>query len=335
VHNWILQTAVSTGVLGVAFLSVTLIVAGATLITRIRRDPQLLDLVLLTAAIAYWVHALVAPVSISVDWAPWVIFGVLVATEPRVVTVVKQSQQRGVLAAITLTLVTIGSFTPLIAAGASRNAWAASSLVAEGDTDAIQLARQAVNGDPGRAQYWAVLGQAFARQGRWNEAATSFDEAARRAPYEWSRWSDLAMALASGGRDASELRHAMDVGGRAVDLDPYEPAAHAALARLAFMTGANDLALRSATVAVKLFPSGGYDRLVFTAALLRLERPGDARPLITSDLERRSTPDLHLALAAVEFQLGNGDAGRTEVELARTQGATAAEVDRVLRLSGG
>src|SRR5207245_2076189 len=73
-HDWLLQTAATTGLCGVVALVALLVSSSVALFrTGLSRRP-VVSAVLLASAGTYWSQALVSVGSVGVDWVPWIVF---------------------------------------------------------------------------------------------------------------------------------------------------------------------------------------------------------------------------------------------------------------------
>jgi tetratricopeptide (TPR) repeat protein len=317
-HDWLLQTAVSFGFVGLAAL-LALIVAGTrTLIAALARAPVFVG-ALLAAWCAYWVEGLVSVGFVGIDWFPWLALGVAAAFTTRTVWAepsVSRSRRFAAVPVAMLALILAASgstsFQANRAAAVSEAAWKA------GATDiALAAARSAVERDSGRAHYWNALGLALEQAGRWSEAETAYGEAARRAPYRAPYWDNLAWARSHQG--AMRAADAVSAAQRALAEDPVDPYASFTLAEMLRQLGDCDGALTHAARAFTLYQDGAFfSRALARAAVCATDR---ARSLaLLEDAAPADSAEVHAALA--ELLLADGDRER-----ARTHATRALQID--------
>ena len=311
-HDWVLQAAVTTGVVGLVAV-VTLLVSFGYTLWRVAlvRLPIVATPILLAMA-AYWAHGLVAVNSISVDWLPWVCFGGIAAVAGERQTAAPRRPSRR--AALVLPLIVLGGFLmPVDALRANRDAnTARAEWTASRTPNAIAAARSAVSRDPGRAEYWNWLGLARSQAGLWPDAAAAFEEATRRAPHDATYWVNLALArgrqaLSEDDPDAAG-RAAINAARRALEVDPFAPRVSNVLSDIAFQFGDFDLALLGAAQTTAYFDPS-YGHRTFLAAQ-RAPDLAAAWRVLERALAVRETAGLRDALAAVAIRGGDLEAAQ-------------------------
>lgn len=319
-HDWILQAAVTTGVLGLSSLIALLAVAGVLLWrTAIPRAPAI-GLPLALGLAAYWTHAVVAVGSISVDWFPWLCFG-SIASLAGVRRPTPTRQIPRLLGAVVLGVGLVAATLPVQAYQANRDAGLARLHWAAGDPSvAVALAESATARDSGRAEYWNWLGLARSKAGLAADAATAFEEAARRAPHEATYWLNLSLARerqALNGEDADRAaRFAVAAAQRAVEVDPYAPRVNENLADVALRMGDFDVALRAGVQTALIYDGyPTYAHVAYVAAPRVSDLPG-ARAVLERAVKIRDTAELHAALGRVALLMGDREGARASARRA-------------------
>ena len=339
-HDWLLQAAVTTGVLGViAVVGAVACFSWSLVRTGLQRSPALAAL-LTAAAAAYWSHALVSPGSIGVDWVPWAVFGGTVAM---LETGGDPVRGRPLLRPLVVVVVALGAIASL--AGMRELQANAELLRAYKDiglgqpASAIDHAKQAVALDPGRATYWNELGRAYYAAGRWADAASTFGEAARHAPHEATFLSNEGRALAQIVVGGDSSKGAADAALSAAEagamIDPNEPTAQVALAQVAVAVDRAGVALRAAVDAIRLYRGDpSYDALAISAAS-KVTDAAFARTELQRALSYKETSTLWVALAAADLRVGDKQAALADAQRALRLDPFNAEARSVLRSAGG
>ena len=339
-HNWVLQTATTTGLLGLAVTLATLVAFSIVLVrVGLVRNGTVAGIIVVALA-SYWSHALVSVGTIGVDWVPWLGYGATTAlasagSPPRALRRMPLWSSI-VLVALALAIGAIGvrAFDANVEARRARDA----SDLRQGDV-AVEHANKAVGLDAGRADYWNELGRAYFAAQRWKDAAGAFDGAIRRAPYAATYRSNLGRALAQmslagdmsrGGPDA-----AMEAARAAVQLDPNEPVTHVGLAQIASSLGQFDVALTAAVDAIALFPMDpSYDTLVAGAA----PRVADTA-LVRNELERalslKDSARLRITLGTAALRAGDRQVALDSARRALALDPNNADARALLRAAGG
>jgi tetratricopeptide (TPR) repeat protein len=242
----------------------------------------------------------------------------------------------GALIAVAL----LAALTGTVALRSDRDALAAEVALREGRPEAaLASARASVNGDGGRAARWDLLGRALEMNGRSSAASDAYAEAATRAPYRAAYWSDLARGrakqLLSGDASGGGADAALAAAQRAVDADPNSPRPHAAFAEIANLTGAYEVALGSATRAIRLEPGRReYEDLAARAAL-SLGDPRAGTSALEELLPLHDSAPLRVALAKLSLQLGERDSARRHASRALELDPQNGDARAILSQTGG
>jgi O-antigen ligase/tetratricopeptide (TPR) repeat protein len=311
-HDWILQTAVSFGVVGLAALLALILAGTRMLIAALARAPVFVG-ALLAAWCAYWVEGLVSVGFVGIDWLPWLALGVAAAFTTRTVWAEPVSRPRRFAAAPIALLALILAFTGGMSFAANRAAATSEAAWKAGATDlALAAARSAVERDGGRAHYWNALGLALDQAARWPEAEAAYAEAVRRAPYRAPYWENLAWARSHQG--ATRAADAVSAAQRALAEDPVDPYASFTLAEMLRQLGDCDDALTHASRAFALYKDGPF----FSRALARAALCATDHVRSRALLERAAPADsaeVHAALA--DLLLADGDRERARAHATR------------------
>jgi Flp pilus assembly protein TadD len=301
-HGWPAQIAATTGVAGLLTFVGILMVA---VWTTVRAGFRPVAWIALGALAAYLAAGVTTVNWVGTEWLFWVPLGAVAAATGMSQTAVPTEAGRrvdrsrdtpgrrlgaGVLLAVGLVLVV----TMFSALSASRSIRASQVTRLQGHpSEAIDLGLRATQADPQRAQYWDTLGLAYVAAGRFKDAASSFDDASRLAPYDARYDGDLArayLALFQRGDAASGPRARM-VADRVVQRDPNNPKANLTRAIVMQVTGDLPEALRSIERAFTLSQSNDRDIfLTATQVLLGLGRSGDAIAMAHRGIDRLPNP---------------------------------------------
>lgn len=311
-HSWVLETAASVGLPGVAIFLGILGVACGILLRRMHEAPLLAGTSIVVLA-SYLGHGLVSVGTIGVAWVPWMALGAAASLTPTIEIAPRSVHLFG--RSLILAVAVAGALSGMRAWQANQDvrdaavAWRAGRYEAAATRAASAVAR-----DDGRADHWNWLG--LARDGR-NEvraAGDAFEQAAARAPHRAVYWENLALVrvrqaaagdLSSGGADA-----ALNAAKRAVEVDPNRPAANGTLGEVAEAVGEHELALRSIVYSMRLFPGAGiYDRVAVSAALA-MSDSALARSLLEQAIRDRDVASLRVAAAQLAIRLNETDAAR-------------------------
>lgn len=242
-HNWILQTAATTGIVGL-LATFALLGAFALHVWQRARDADAHPLLVAAVSLAaFYGSGLVLPGGQSIQWIPWVCLGVALASDLKTARVVgvlpplriPQSVQYAIVIILSaIALLQLGSW------GADRSAKAAQIALGKSDMKgAVDAARAATAADPGRAAYWNDLGRSLERAKDLAGARAAYREATARSPYTPAFWWNLgpvelefAKQNEPGARDA-----ALNAMQRAIAASPENPESYDRLSRVQFNLG--------------------------------------------------------------------------------------------------
>jgi O-antigen ligase len=257
-HNWLLQSAATTGALGVLAVTGAVVMSIWSMWKRSRRIGAI-GLPVLLAGAAYWVHASVTIGSVGLDWFPYFAFGAAASLVDRPPPAARPRRGPAMLAtaAVLAVLVVAGSLTGIFAFLANRDAAVAAFEVDARPERAVAAAESAVRRDPGRAVYWYWLGRAQAAHGEWSASSAAFREAARLSPYERAYWGHLARSLVQEAQQTGDLTivtAAIAAARTGTEIDPNEPLTHVALAQVAFRLQDYETARAAARRTLELAP---------------------------------------------------------------------------------
>lgn len=319
-HSWVLQSAVGAGALGLAATLGTIFVFFRSCLgVGLARMPML-ALPLMLGAAAYWGSGLLSVGSVGVDWYPWVALAgssLLAAPAggsprtPRRVTISA--------AAIVLLVAILGALAGLAALGASHAAFLANSARASGlAVAAVRHAESATKLDPGRAEYWTILGLARELSSDWRGAAAAHEEAARRAPHVGLYWSNLAsvrarQALAG---DVNAISRALEAAKRGAEADDDDVRTLFTWAQVALDFGDPADALRAAVRGRSLAPEDLRFERIAAEAARRWDDVSAARGLLGEAVALRESALLRVALAQLAFRARDYEAVRANASRA-------------------
>jgi tetratricopeptide (TPR) repeat protein len=268
-HSWLLQAAVSAGILGAASLTALTAYAAYRALRLVRSSPNAVPLV--AGLAAFLTQALFAPNEVALDALFWIALGLIVPLErlaapaqpaERGTAQVRRPARRGLDA-----LDAIAGVALLAAVALSTTAWtpvraseahvAALAHLKAGDTqEALRLARASVDLDGSRAQYWAGLGQVQLTAGQPQSALSSFERAASLAPYLSGHWRNVANArLRLAVSDPSQLPRALDAARRAVVAEPTDPLSYAIVGQILLTQGDREGAIREGMRSIEVHPT--------------------------------------------------------------------------------
>jgi cytochrome c-type biogenesis protein CcmH/NrfG len=230
--------------------------------------------------------------------------------------------------ALALLCVAVGVFlliTTWSAYDAARsNRLSANSRLVGNLPEAIESGLRATRSDPGRAEYWDVLGLAYAAGARWRDASSAFERANKLAPHDVRYVGDLVatqLILASDG-DPGVRAKALQLADQATRTDPNNPAAQLTRATVMQATGNLPEARRSAERALALDPESTNSNLYVLATQVALDS-GSAADAV--EIARRgiaklgATPksvDLRYELARALVANGQPRDALTEIDAA-------------------
>ena len=124
---------------------------------------------------------------------------------------------------------------------------------------ALGAARRALELEPANASAWAAIGTTHAfHTWRWEDASEAFDEALALAPND----AEIVNLAGDLHRVTRDVERAVELEGRAVELDPLHAINHSDLAHAYQRAGRCGLAIESATSSRQLDPTLPYSHLV-------------------------------------------------------------------------
>jgi tetratricopeptide (TPR) repeat protein len=236
---------------------------------------------------------------------------------------------------ILLILISLGAAaSTLLALTAGEEAWQARLLALRQSELATEHALRAVALDPGRGEYWYWLGQSEEVVSDWRSAGDAYAQAAARQTYNSAFWISLGRARARqalvGDASSGGQGSAITALRRAIEADPYDPDAHAALAGVATQFSDGDSAVPAAVRAVELYPpDGAYDRIVLGAARAASD-PRAAAAHIDRALLVKDSPPLRVAAGELALRLGDLPTARAHATRASQLSPDDADVRALL-----
>ncbi len=332
-HNWLLESAVTTGLIGaLAALSLGALCTAQLLTAGLRRMPIVAAPVLLGLA-AYWTHGLVSVQSVSVDWFPWAAVGIAagIAVEPTVVVPRRQLDLVAAAAALALsTLVAASGWTTLNASHLALDA--KRETAARRDGPAIRAGLEATKADSGRSQYWEQLGHAYGLKQQWREAGDAFAEAVRRAPYIASTYANLARSRGrqAFGGDPLARAAALDAARRGAALDPNNWEAESVFAEIESAFGKPERALEILVTAVSLNRNNPTNDVVASEAAARASDAQQARRLVERILQTKESAILRVTLAQLALRTGDRQSALSNAQRALELEPSNAEAQRLI-----
>ncbi len=341
-HDWVLQTATTSGALGLV-TQLALIAAAVVLLVRsgVVASP-LVVAPLLAGGAAYWASGLVTPNSIALDGYAWVVFGTAAAvTGARVPESAERIRAGAVTYAPAYVAAALGLFLAYGTSTADREAQSSQVALASRDVaGAVQHGQAAVASDSGRARYWSILGAADQASQRWRDAVAAHSEAARRAPYIANYWVNLARSYAgqaANGDDAPAARAAaLDAARRAIAVSPYEPVPHETLAEIAIdFTGDQQLAQSEIARAIALYQD---EPSFYATAVLIASKNADPKAglaFLQGLLHWRDNATLRVGIAQEAMKAGERDVARENAQKALQLDPNNADAKTLLASLGG
>lgn len=165
---------------------------------------------------------------------------------------------------------------------------------ADGDYAAADaLFQRALTLEPGNPSTLTSLAIHYRNQHRSRDAVLACDEAIRNFPDYPDAWIERGAILAAGG--SNEAARASF--GRATELAPRHPAAHAGLSALAAREGDADTARRHAATALSLDPANAVATNALASAELSSGNVEQARTLLEPLVARLNEPSIERSLA--------------------------------------
>jgi O-antigen ligase len=340
-HSWLLYVATGSGLLGLgAFLAICL----AAFVMTLRSGFRPTAIVGIAMVGAFLGTGLTTVSDIGTDWMFWVGAGAVAAATarredvsssmplrkafrrpPRALNRGSGSHVRSA-GALLCTLLGLG-----LAAGSAR-AFEASLAARQSQVSrligrlpvAIEQGLRATRSDPRRAEYWRDLGLAYVAAGRWLDSSLAFSQATDLAPHDVRYVGDLARAqliLAEKGEHAARAR-AVELGERAIRIDPNNPRAQLTKAVVMQATGNLPEALRAVDRALVLDHGSRNGSLYLTAVQIKsaLGQPADAATVARAGIavfgRAPSTHTLRVELARALVTMGQPLEALNELEIA-------------------
>ncbi|TMH55698.1 MAG: tetratricopeptide repeat protein [Betaproteobacteria bacterium] len=337
-HDWILQTAATTGIIGLAASVAALIAFSFTIVRRgFARDVVVAGTVVAAMA-GYWAHALVSVGTIGVDWVPWVAYGAgATFFSDSIPTARRRIPAIVVLLAVFIALGAGALGTRTLEA--NRDSWRAREAIDINQAQqAIGLAREAVTLDSGRADYWNELGRAYFAASRWADAADAFESASSRAPWIATYESNRARALAQIARAANAsfvgADAAIAAARRGTQIDPKDPLPYIALAQVASGLDRADIALAAAVDAFVLYQDPTYETSVVSSSSRVLDLAA-AREQLERAISARDSAKLRVALGNIALRQGDRDTARASAQRALALEPNNPDALALMRAAGG
>lgn len=321
-HSWFLHQAVGTGIFG---LFAILGLVGFALLETWRRAGRTEGVAPAVAAITLVVYLAQGAFNIphvATDWIFWLSIG-LIATPPLVALPDSRVRirQRGPVDFVPLlTALAVGALLAYTVTGGVLASHAARSSVAARAAGnfpiAEAFARQAVGYDPGRADYWNLIGLALEKQSA-ERALTAFARAAELAPYEPVYLLNAARQEALLASRAPRYRDmALSRAGRATQIDPHGPATLRRAAEILLALGEPQEALHVSAHLLELVPDVPRH---YELASLAHEALGDYRPAVEllrqmislTNPQGDAAPEIRVRLARLYESMGESEQARS------------------------
>lgn len=320
-HNAPLYVATSAGVLGLlAWATMLVLTIARALNVAGSRDSDALVLVLVAA---YLGQALVTITDVGLEWMPFVAAGLSAASWlDRPLPNTSRQHQWGPIAAFG-----VGALIALVfLSQAQLSRLAASEAIASAEAlrtsghplFAIDYARQALQLDNRRAEYWGFFATALQEAGNPGAARSAFQEAAQREAWNPLYWQNIALTYLAQNDDA----HALASLDRAIAADPNRAAVRDLAARVTFNKGDWNRALLDGAMAIRIDPTNLDEYEAPVRAAIHLRDWQQAESLLRTGLTQKDTPHFHVLLALVY-----ADSGR--------RADAVSEITRALALAPG
>ena len=344
-HDWVLQTAVTLGIVGLV-AQVALYALATWLLVRALRTERRVAGPLLVALAADLAHGLVSVGSISVDWLPWLACGGAVALTAGTGVVSQRRRPETIAEAFAIGLACIALLFGQGALQASHDALDARAAIARKDASrAVAASGSAIARDGGRAEYWKLLGQAYDLEQAWKQAGDAYDQAGVRQPYDPTTWESLAVSRtkqafagdrSSGGQDA-----ALAAARRGAELDRYNAAGWIVQAQVANAFKQWDLGMRSSAMALHLSRTDKnfrndihFQQILVDAAYETTDLP-TARRLMEDLVAENDTPILRGAIAKIALKQNDREGAIVNAKRALELDPTNADAKQVLAATAG
>lgn len=340
-HSWPLQTAVTTGTLGLAVLVSAIALEMVALFRALPASPAVASALLVGSA-AYWAHAAVSVGAIGVDWFAWVAWAAAASLNGPARRPLPEARGHArpaallLASAVAVVASSLAVLTAVPSFAASREAWGVRDKVAARQgLDAISSARTMARLEPLRADHWNWLGLAYDVHGRSQAAAEAFARASRLAPHEILYGVNEARALARQGLDlnsAEMLARSRELLALARRRDPHDPLTYQVEAELEFALGRSASALDFALTAYRL---EGRPAHVTVLRRIAVATPDDTTLLSTlvNTVEVRETASLHMLIAEVALRDGVRATARRHAARALELAPQSDDARRLLELS--
>jgi Flp pilus assembly protein TadD len=326
-HDWLLQIATSSGVLGlIALLALLTFAVFLGLRLARRGHPAALAL---PPLVAFFGQGLVTINDPGVDWIPWLCIGVIAGASGSRLTELRRSKRArvplvsprvrtGSVAALALVTLVLATAAARDRVAASEHSYASEALQrANRGKEAITESQAALALDPRRAEYWSGVGAALNSDNKIAVASAAFAQAVRIGPSQPTFWRNLALMRLL----LNDTRGAFAALERAIVADPWDGEAHDLLARVALLLGDNQRAAREGHLAaeLRLHEPTVYEAPV--AADIALGRLKEAEDLLRTGLTRATLNEsisLHVLLAQVLHAAKRDAEARQELVIALT-----------------
>lgn len=302
-HDWVLQAAATTGIMGLGSLLALIGATAWSLWRSLRRSPHIVGPAIL-AFTAYWAQGLLTVGSISVDWFPWLVAGVAAGLDGQAAPAPARRRLPAIAIAVVAAVALVGASTGLSASRANDL-----GKIAYVSKDGAPSAQAAIRLDGARAIYWRLDAVALETAQRWREAGDAHAAAAARAPHMVAYWiglaHDRAMQLRTGDTSGGGKDAVIAAGDRALASDPREPFAWVSIGDTMYDLGEYDRALDAAISAIRLYQNDAdYDTLAASAAG-RIADPASARRRLEPVLLVKDSAIIRVAVA--KLALAGGD----------------------------
>ncbi|MBI3522606.1 MAG: O-antigen ligase family protein [Chloroflexi bacterium] len=326
-HDWVLETAATTGLAGVLALVVLNIAGARALLRRFdegRGAERAPFAAALAALAAYWASGLILVSSVEADWIPWACLGAAATQQGARATLAARPLVRRSLQLAVLGVALVGPTTGIGALRAALEANTAINLSVVKPLEAFSAGTAATDQDPGRAYYWWIRGKIVQRIGLFRLAGDDYLLAAERYPSRSEYWTSVALArtyqAVAGDNSSGGPEAAIAAARRAIVANPYYSDPHDALAEVLSTFGEFPEALREIVRAIELYQRDGrYDRVAEEIADADPDKV-EAGALLDRALRVKDTLPLRRAAAKAALARGDRDA-------ARAHAARAVELD--------